>query len=53
MKTCDDKSKGKSIHRPKSMVTKYLILAIFYGEKFFYLYIILFVCCYSTFSDFY
>ena len=34
MKTCDDKSEGKmSIHRPKTMITKYLILAISFGEK--------------------
>ena len=33
MKTCDDKSEGKtSIHR-KTMITKYLILAISFGEK--------------------
>ena len=40
MKTCDDKSEGKtSIHRPKTMITKYLILAISFGENFFkYLY---------------
>ena len=32
MKTCDDKSEGKTfVHRPKTMITKYLILAI--GEK--------------------
>ena len=52
MKTCDDKSKGKtSIHRPKTMITKYLILAISLGEKFLNFYIII-VCCYSIFSDF-
>ena len=34
MKTCDDKSEGKmSFHRPKTMFTKYLILAIYFGEK--------------------
>ena len=34
MKTCDDKSEGNtSIHRPKTMFTKYLILAISFGEK--------------------
>ena len=34
MKTSDDKSEGKtSIHRPKTMITKYLILAISFGEK--------------------
>ena len=34
MKTCDDKSEGKtSIHRPKTMITKCLILAISFGEK--------------------
>ena len=39
MKTCDDKSEGKtSIHRPKTMITKYLILAISFGEKFKILY---------------
>ena len=49
MKTCDDKSEGKtSIHRPKTMITKYLILAVSFREK---IYIII-VCCYSTFSDF-
>ena len=52
MKTCDDKSEGKiSIHRHKTMITKYLILAISFGEKFLKLYVII-VCCYSTFSDF-
>ena len=36
MKTCDEKSEGKtSIHRPKTMITKYLILAISFGENFF------------------
>ena len=36
MKTCDDKSEGKtSIYRPKTMVTIFLILAISFGEKFF------------------
>ena len=36
MKTCDDKSEVKtSIHRPKTMITKYLILAISFGEFFF------------------
>ena len=35
METFDDKSEGKrSIHRPKTMFTKYLILAISLGEKF-------------------
>ena len=49
MKTCDDKSEGKtSIHRPKTMIT---ILAISFGEKIKNFYIII-VCCYSTFSDF-
>ena len=34
MKTVDDKSEWKtSIHRPKTMFTKYLILAISFGEK--------------------
>ena len=34
MKTFGDKSEGKtSIHRPKTMFTKYLILAISFGEK--------------------
>ena len=34
MKTFDDKSEGKmSIHRPKTMFTNYLILAISFGEK--------------------
>ena len=34
MKTCDDKSEGKTfIYRPKTMITKYLILAISFGEK--------------------
>ena len=34
MKTFDDKSEGKtSIHRPKTMSTKYLILAIPFGQK--------------------
>ena len=52
MKTCDDKSEGKtSIHRPKTMITKYLILAISFGEKFVNFYIII-LCCYSTFSVF-
>ena len=33
--TCDDKSEGKTfIHCPKTMITKYLILAILsFGEK--------------------
>ena len=35
VKTFDDKSEGKtSIHCPKTMFTKYLILAISFGEKF-------------------
>ena len=52
MKTCDDKSEGKtSIHRPKIMITKYLILAISLREKIKNFYIII-VCCYSTFTDF-
>ena len=34
MKTRDDKSKGKtSIHRPKTIITKYLILTISFDEK--------------------
>ena len=34
MKTFDDKPEGKmSILRPKTMFTKYLILAIMLGEK--------------------
>ena len=34
MKTFNDNSEGKtSIHRPKTMITKYLILAISFGEK--------------------
>ena len=34
VKTSDDKSEGKtSIHHPKTMITKYLILAISLGEK--------------------
>ena len=34
METFDDKSEGKrSIHRPKIMFTKYLVLAISFGEK--------------------
>ena len=34
MKTFDDKSEGKtSIHRPETMFTKYLILAISFGEN--------------------
>ena len=34
MKTFDDKSEGKmSIHRPKTMFTKYLNLAISFGVK--------------------
>ena len=34
METFDDKFEGKtSIHRPKTMFTKYLILAISLGEK--------------------
>ena len=34
MNTFDDKSEGKtSIHRPKTMDTKYLILAISFGEN--------------------
>ena len=51
MKTFDDKSEGKpSIHRPKTMFTKYLILAISFGKKInFY---IIIVYCYSTFPDF-
>ena len=53
MKTYDDKSEGKtSIHRPKTMITKYLILAISLGKFFFNFYIII-VCCYSTFSDYF
>ena len=41
MKTGDDKSEGKmSIHRPKTMITKYLILAISFGEKIKNFYII-------------
>ena len=52
MKTFDDKSEGKtSINRPKTMFTKYLILAISFGEKILKFYIII-VCCYSTFSVF-
>ena len=52
MKTCDDKSEGKmSIHRPKTMITNFLILAISFVEKFLNFSIII-VCCYSTFSDF-
>ena len=49
METFDVKSEGKrSIHRPKTMFTKYLILAISFGEKInFY---IIIVCCYSAFS---
>ena len=34
METFDDKSEMKrSIHRPKTMFTKYLILVISFGEK--------------------
>ena len=34
METFDDKSEWKtSIHRPKTMFTKYLILAISFGEN--------------------
>ena len=34
MKTFDDKSELKTfIHHPKTMFTKYLILAISFGEK--------------------
>ena len=34
VKNCDDKSEGKmSIHRLKTMITKYLILAISFGKK--------------------
>ena len=34
MKTCDEKSEGKtSIHRPKTRITKYFILATSFGEK--------------------
>ena len=52
MKTCDDKSEGKtSIHRPKTMITKNLILAISFGEKILNFYIII-VCSYSIFSCF-
>ena len=40
MKTFDDKSEGKtSIHRPKTMFTKYLIFAISFGEKNYNFYI--------------
>ena len=53
MKTIDDKSEGKtSIHRPKTMFTKYLSLAISFREKIKNFHIII-VCCYSTFSDFF
>ena len=35
METFEDKSEGKKpIHRAKTMFTKYLILAILFGEKF-------------------
>ena len=35
MKTFDEFSEGKmSIHRPKTTFTKYLILALSFGEKF-------------------
>ena len=52
MTTVDDKSEGKtSIHRPKTMFTKYLILAISFGEKISNFYIII-VCCYATFLIF-
>ena len=52
MESFDDKSEGKkSIHRPKTMFTKYLILAISFGEKNLDFYVIS-VCCYSTFSKF-
>ena len=52
MKTFDDKSEGKmSIDCLKTIFTKYLILAISFGEKIKNSYIII-VCCYSTFSDF-
>ena len=47
------KSEGKtSIDSPKTMFTKYLILAISFGEKIKNFYIII-VCCYSTFSNFF
>ena len=52
MKINYDHSEGKtSIHRPITMITKYFILAISFGEKFLNLHIII-VCCYSTFFDF-
>ena len=35
MKTCDDKSEGKtSIHRPKTMITKYLFWPYPLEKKF-------------------